>query len=86
MTVPSGGPQNMTAIGLNETAVQVRWREVHPLKVNGPITGYEIVYREESGGPFNVVIQAQNLKKENDFYVSVCKKYVLNYGIMCLPV
>lgn len=67
-TIPSGGPQNMTAIGVNETTIQVRWREVDPFLVNGPITGYEIVYRENNGGPSNVVLQAQNLKKENGYF------------------
>ena len=43
-TVPSAGPDGVTANATSSTTIVVRWKEVPSIHQNGIIEGYKIVY------------------------------------------
>ena len=43
-TVPANSPQNVTAVSLASTTINVTWEEVPPIDRNGIITTYEVLY------------------------------------------
>ena len=44
MSVPSGGPRNLTAIPVSLVEVMATWSTVTPIDQNGIITMYEVLY------------------------------------------
>ena len=42
--VPINSPQNVTAMSLSSTSINVTWEEVPPIDRNGMITMYEVLY------------------------------------------
>ena len=43
-TVPANSTQNVTAVSLSSTTINVTWEEVPPIDRNGIITTYEVLY------------------------------------------
>lgn len=43
-TVPSGGPDGVSANATSSTTIVVRWKEVPKIHQNGIIEGYKVVY------------------------------------------
>ena len=42
--VPSGSPNELTAVAFSSTVIRISWTEVEPIDQNGVIIQYEVMY------------------------------------------
>lgn len=92
-SVPSAGPDNVTANATSSTTIVVRWQEVPKIHQNGIIEGYKVVYVGKNMKPQEKVIQNNNtfaatitqLRKYYQYTVQVLAYTRLGDGALSTP-
>ena len=73
-TVPTGAPQNFTAIGVSPTSVRLQWDPPAEMHCNGKIVLYEVLYHQQKQATEDMMtnatdryIMVDGLEPETDY-------------------